>query len=83
MCLLATDRCGVTGWHTRGFRIAGYSSQPGGLGVAVQVQVQGPWAACASEQYAALGVAVEALRPAAVEEPATPAARSAVFAAAS
>ena len=46
-----------TGWHARGFRMAGYGSQPGG----VAGKVRGPWAACASERYAALGVAVEAL----------------------
>jgi len=43
-----------------GFRIAEYGSQPGGLGVAGQVQ--GPWGACDSELCAALSVAVEALR---------------------
>src|SRR5262249_4521489 len=52
----AASPAGIPG----GFRIARYGSQPGGLGVVVDVQ--GPWVACASERYAALGVAVEALR---------------------
>jgi hypothetical protein len=66
---------------SRGFRIARYGSQPGGLGVAAKVQ--GQWAACASGRYAALGVPVEALRRRQLGRPATPAARSAVLIAAS